>query len=113
MHVRKTIAHVVSLCLVVGITACQQPPKGEQPAKPSPEVSTGRDAEPGWTIGWSQLKGGMDAVEVLSLLDEPKHIKVTKVNTTWYYSDRRAEGPYVVFDTRQMRVDRWRPPRSR
>jgi hypothetical protein len=63
-------------------------------------------------VGWSQLKGGMDAVEVLSLLDEPRHIKVTKINTTWYYSDRRAEGPHVVFGTRQMRVERWRPPGS-
>ena len=53
------------------------------------------------------------AREQVSLLGEPGHVKVTKVNTTWYYSDRRAEGPHVVFDTRQMRVDRWRAPRSR
>jgi hypothetical protein len=110
MCLRRRIAFAVSLCLAIGITACQHPPKGGQPA---PEVSKGRDAEPGWTVGWSQLRERMDAVEVLSLLDEPKHVKVNKVNTTWYYSDRGAEGPYVVFDTRRMRVERWRAPRSR
>lgn len=113
MYPRKAIAFVLSLCVLIGITACQQPTKSGQPARSPPEVSKGPDSEPDWSIGWSQLKGGMDAVEVLSLLDEPKHVKVTKVNTTWYYSDRRAEGPHVVFDTRQMRVERWRAPRSR
>jgi hypothetical protein len=54
----------------------------------------------------------MDAVEVLSLLDEPRHVKVTKVNTTWYYSDRRFEVPHVVFGTREMRVERWRSPKG-
>ena len=113
MYLRTSIALVMSLCLLASITACQQPPKGDQPARSSPEVRKERYSEPGWTVGWSQLKAGIDAVEVLSLLDEPKDIKVTKVNTTWYYSDRRAEGPHVVFDTRQMRVDRWRAPQSR
>lgn len=113
MFQRKPIAIVLSLCWIVGFTACQQPSKVDQPAQSSTEVDKQRGTEPAWTIGWGQLKGGMDAVEVLSLLNEPKHVKVTKVNTTWYYSDRRADGPHVVFDTRQMRVERWRPPSSR
>ena len=113
MYQRKALTLVVSLCLVVGITACQQPSKVDQAPQSSAEAGRERDSEPDWTIGWSLLKGGMDAAEVLSLLEEPKHIKVTKVNTTWYYSDRRVEGPFVVFDTRQMRVERWRAPQSR
>ena len=113
MYVKIPIALGVSLCLLVSIIGCQQPPKRDQPVQSSPDFGKERDSEPGWTIGWSHLKAGMDVAEVLSLLDEPKHVKVTKVNTTWYYSDRRAEGPYVVFDTRQMRVENWRAPRSR
>jgi hypothetical protein len=113
MYMRTAVTLVLSLCLLVSITACQQRSRGDQPTHSSPEVSRGQDTEPGWSVGWSQLKAEVDAVEVLSLLGEPKHIKVNKVNTTWYYSDRGAEGPYVVFDTRRMRVDRWRAPRGR
>jgi hypothetical protein len=81
-------------------------------------VATERGTEPaarsgsGHTIAWQQIRGGMDPVEVLSLLDEPHRIKVTKVSTYWYYSDRGADGPVVVFDTRNMRVERWRSPGS-
>ena len=110
MDARNTTALIMSFCLAVGIGGCHRPSKGGQSHA---ETGKGQVSEPEWTIGWSQLKNGMDAVEVLSLLDEPRHVKVTKVNTTWFYSDRRAEGPYVVFDTRRMRVDRWRPPQSR
>ncbi len=110
MYLSKAIELILSLFLVIGITACHQPPKVEQSTLASPEPRTGQGSEPKWTIGWSQLKNGMDAVEVLSLLDEPRHVKVTKVNTIWYYSNRRAEGPLVVFDTRRMRVERWRSP---
>lgn len=110
----KDLARLTAtLPLLISITACQQPPKDYQPADASPEAMKAQRSEPGWSIGWSQLNEGMDAVEVLSLLDEPRQIKVTKVNTTWYYSDRRAAGPHVVFDTRQMRVERWRAPQSR
>ena len=110
MHPKTMIVLVMSLCLLIGITACQQPPKGDQTASPSPDARQQQRAEPSRTIGWFQVKTGMDAVEILSLLDEPKQVKGSKTNTTWYYSDRRADGPHVVFDTRQMRVDRWRAP---
>ena len=65
MYQRKAIALVVSLSLVVAVTACQQPSKVDQPAQSSAEVGREPATEPGWTIGWGQLKGGMDAVEVL------------------------------------------------
>jgi hypothetical protein len=104
---------VVPLYLFIGLTACHLPPNGDRSPRFSPEVTKGQDREPGWTIGWSALKAGMDGVEVLSLLGEPRHVKVTKINTIWYYSDRLPEGPRVVFDTRRMRVDRWQPPASR
>ena len=110
MDAQNATALIMSFCLAIGITGCHQPHKGGQsPAEAGKEQAS----EPEWTIGWSQLKNGMDAPEVLSLLGEPTHVKVTKVNTTWFYSDRRAEGPHVVFDTRKMRVDRWRPPQNR
>ena len=32
-------------------------------------------------------------------------------DTTWFYSDAGAKGPYVVFDTRGMRLERWIKPR--
>ncbi|MBU0640263.1 MAG: hypothetical protein KKB50_15460 [Planctomycetes bacterium] len=111
--VRVLWSSVAVLVLLAPLVGCQQPAKGEPPAQSSPEVRREGDSEPDWTIGWSQLKAGMDAVEVLSLLNGPQHIKVTKVNTTWYYSDRRADGPHVVFDTRQMRVEGWRSPQGR
>ena len=111
--VRVIWLSVAVLLLLAPVAGCQQPAKSDPAAGSSADVGAGRTPERGWTIGWSQIKAGMDAVEILSLLEEPRHIKVTKVSTTWYYSDRKAEGPHVVFDTRQMRVERWRAPESR
>ncbi len=106
-----TLATVI-LSSVVFI-GCQTPPEAAESAAAAPSVTSDSRSEPTWTIGWSKLTAGMDAVEVLSLLGEPKHVKVSKINTTWHYSNRRAEGPHVVFGTRQMRVERWQPPQSR
>jgi hypothetical protein len=110
MGPRNVAKLTATLLMLIVIAACQQPPKDDPPADASPPALKAQRSEPGWTVGWSQLNEDMDAVEVLSLLDEPRHIKVNKVNTTWYYSDRRAAGPHVVFDTRRMRVKRWRAP---
>jgi outer membrane protein assembly factor BamE (lipoprotein component of BamABCDE complex) len=63
-----------------------------------------------YRVGWNQIRSGMKHTEVLSLLDEPMVVKVTRVNTYWYYSDRGAKGPYVVLDTSAMTVDRWQTP---
>ncbi|MFH1746774.1 MAG: hypothetical protein ABIG44_06985 [Planctomycetota bacterium] len=113
MYFRTGKVLVMSLCLLVGIAACRQLSRSDQPVTSSTETRQTRDAQPEWTIAWSQIKTGMDPAEILSLLDEPRHVKITKINTAWYYSDRRAEGPYVMFDTRQMRVERWRAPGGR
>lgn len=78
---------------------------GERPADQ-------RASEPRAGVAWGQLRPGMDPVEVLSMFGEPKHVKVSKINTTWYYSDRGAEGPFIVFDTRGMSVERWQAPDS-
>jgi len=110
MNARNTVALILSLCLAVGAGGCRQQHRGGLSAA---EPGKAQTSEPRWTVGWAQLENDMDAVEVLSLLDEPWHVKVTKINTTWFYSDRRAEGPHVVFDTRRMRVDRWRAPQNR
>lgn len=63
-----------------------------------------------FSVGWNQLESGMNPVQVLSVLDEPTDVRITRVNTFWYYSDRGADGPHVVFGTRDMRVERWRAP---
>jgi hypothetical protein len=105
--VRVTWLSMAALLLLAPAAGCHQPGKN------GADVGAGQAPEAAWSVGWSQLKTGMDPVEVLSLLEEPRHVKVTRVSTTWYYSDRKAEGPHVVFGTRLMRVERWRTPASR
>ena len=97
------------LCVVAMlIGACQQAgPRHDEEAQ-----TKSQHPEPKYTIGWQQIKNGMDPAEVLSVLDEPVDIKVSQVSTYWYYSERGSNGPYVGFDTRSMRVGRWRPPAS-
>ena len=104
MHA-KILMSLMLVGLVVAVPACSQ-----QDGRTGPAAGTPRQTDARADINWNQLKTGMDAVEVLTLLDQPVDIKVTKINTTWYYSTRGTEGPYVVFDTRSMRVDRWRAP---
>ena len=101
----RMLALVVLGCAVLGVPACSQcecSTGAEADAKPQVEAKA--------DINWNQLKSDMDAVEVLTLLGEPADVKVTKINTTWFYSNRGAKGPSVTFDTRSMRVDRWRVP---
>ena len=106
---RRGTRLIGGLCIVaILIGACQQAePRYDEGAQAKSKYS-----EPKYTIGWQQIKNGMDPVEVLSVLDEPVDIKVTKVSTYWYYSERGSNGPYVGFDTRSMKVDRWQPPAS-
>ena len=106
---RGRMTWISGLCVVaLFVGACQQ----AQPRYDEGAQTKSKHAEPKYTIGWQQIRNGMDAVEVLSVLDEPVDIKVTKISTYWYYSERGAEGPHVGFDTRTMKVDRWRPPAS-
>ena len=103
----KTV--ICGLCIVAMLVgACQQ----TEPRYDEGAQTKRKHLEPKYTIGWQQIKNGMDPAEVLSVLDEPVDIKVTQVSTYWYYSERGSEGPYVGFDTRTMKVDRWRPPAS-
>jgi hypothetical protein len=80
---------------------------------PAARPSDGAGAAPAsdYTVGWGQIRSGMTPDEVLAVLDEPRDIKVTRVNTYWYYSERGAEGPHIVFGTRTNTVERWRAPR--
>jgi hypothetical protein len=73
-------------------------------------VSKAKPGPPVYTVGWNQMRVGLDPVEVLTLIDEPRQVKVTRINTIWYYSDRGNEDAHVVFGTRNMRVERWRAP---
>ena len=102
----KRIGGLGIVAMIVG--ACQQ----AEPRYDNVAQTKSRHPDPKYTIGWQQIRNGMDPVEVLSVLDEPVNIKLTKISTYWYYSERGAEGPYVGFDTRTMKVDRWRPPAS-
>ena len=106
---RRIMTRIGVLCVVATLVgACHRAePRYDQGAQ-----SKGKRPELKYTIGWQQIRNGMDPVEVLSLLDEPVDIKVTKVSTLWYYSLRGDEGPHVNFDTRRMKVERWRPPAS-
>lgn len=113
MNWKITIALTASVCLAATLSACRQAPRDNAEAG---SVSTGRaaqDANPKWTVAWSQLKPNTDAVQVLSLLGEPQQVKITKASTFWYYSSRGAQGPYVAFSTREMHVERWRTPERR
>lgn len=110
MRLRNWIALIGACSLGLVFLACEQPQQGD--GTPQDRRDAPR-AESNWSPGWSQLSAGMDPVEVLTLLDEPLSVKVSRINTTWFYSQREAQGPYVVFDTRQMRVERWRAPVGR
>ena len=98
-----------ALFLVCG---CDQAQRGDAVDNQEPSAGAYR-SEAKRTVGWDQLRIGQDPVEVLSLLNEPMDIKVTSVSTHWFYSNRGAEGPHVAFDTRTMKVERWRAPASR
>ena len=96
--------------LALALTACERSSRDSEVKSDDSQAKAG-SSEPGFTVGWSRLQSGMKSDEVLRLLDEPKSIKATTVNTYWYYSDREADGPHVVFDSREMTVDRWRAPK--
>ena len=99
--VRTHLLGLIMLGLIL-LPACQS--DGEDDGMNQGAQATTR------TISWDQIKTGMGPNDVLSLLGEPVNAKVTRVRTTWYYSNRGAQGPHVVFDTRQNRVDSWRTP---
>ena len=105
VRVSIIIASITLFCLA----GCGQP-SGD--ADSDSAKATGR-SDATWTIVWSQITKGMNAVEVLTLLDEPVSVKVSKVNTTWYYSSGGADGPYVALSTRSATVEHWRPPERR
>lgn len=92
---------VFGLCaLLIG---CESGKRAQDPGT-SGEVTYGR--------AWRQLRVGMDPVEVLDLLNNPAHVEIARLRTTWYYSDARGENaPRVVFDTRSARVERWHSPK--
>lgn len=99
------------LCLLVLATvSCDQSQKRDDDVAPHDRAAD--SARPGTAdrIGWNVIHRGMKPDEVLSLLDEPITVRVTRTNTYWYYSQRAAEGPQVVFGTRDMTVDSWRRP---
>lgn len=100
-------AKLVVLLVIVGLVAVAGCATSDREAG-----SAGTESSAGWTVGWGQLKTGMNAVEVLEVLDEPVDVRVSKVSTTWYYSGRGESGPYVVFDTRRSSVERWRAPKK-
>ncbi len=109
---RKRIGWIMLLGAAVTVVGCEQTQRANGSDQQDQSASTYR-SEPKRTIGWDQLRTGIDPVEVISLVGEPMDVKVSTVNTRWYYSNRGNEGPHVVFDTRTMKVERWRAPAAR
>jgi len=72
------------------------------------EVQAGGGSSGGREIGWNDLRVGMAPDEVLRTLGDPLDVRVEPINTIWYYSDARSNGPFVVFDTHGMSVSHWR-----
>lgn len=96
--------------LALVLVACEQPQKRGDSAGMTEEPAKAERSATAYEAAWNQLRQGMKHTEVLALLGEPPSVKVTKINTYWYYSERGAKGPHVVFDTRTMTVDGWRRP---
>ncbi|MCP4590204.1 MAG: outer membrane protein assembly factor BamE [bacterium] len=99
-----------AIALMMGACVETQKHGGAVDVAPVSRTSEGSPSEPVFSPAWNQIRRGMTPDEVLMLLDEPAHMKVTRVNTYWYYSDRARKGPHVVFDTCRMVVERWKFP---
>lgn len=102
----------VLCCASLLMTACA-------PAdKRGDEVQAGRPSSPAKSpalapaASWNQIRVGMSHTEVLELLGAPVEVKVSRVTTRWYYSDRATDGPHVVLTTSRMTVERFRRPTS-
>jgi hypothetical protein len=94
--------------LVLALAACNEPEStGDR------ETATKPAGGPQYDIGWSQIRSDMPAVDVLDYLGHPRDIRVDRISTYWFYSDRGTDGPYVSFSTRTNRVLTWRPPESK
>ncbi|UCG33688.1 MAG: hypothetical protein JSU68_03445 [Phycisphaerales bacterium] len=103
------IGFMTSLLVVLVLTpACNEP---ETTGAREPAAKSG--GEPQYDIGWSQIRRDMPAADVLDYLGHPRDIRVDRVSTFWFYSDRGVGGPHVCFTTRTNQVLTWRPPESK
>jgi hypothetical protein len=108
---RTKIGSLASLMIVLVLVlaaACNEP-ESTGDRKPAAKPA----GEPLYDIGWSQIRSDMPAVDVLDYLGHPRDIRVDRISTYWFYSDRGTDGPYVSFSTRTNRVLTWRPPQSK
>ena len=96
------------LVLLMLATACNEPE-----ATDDQEPAAKSTGEPEYDIGWSQIRRDMPAVEVLDYLGHPRDIRVDRISTFWYYSDRGVSGPHVCLSTRTNQVLTWRTPKSK
>lgn len=103
-RLRRAMAPAALLLLLAGTTAggC---------AEGNADVQADRGPTGGREIGWNDIKSGMAPDEVLRTLGDPLDVKVEPINTIWYYSEARSNGPFVVFDTHGMKVSHWRRPK--
>lgn len=90
---RLGIFMLMTLLLAIGCESLQSNNRSADPARPD-------------TPAWNQLQTGMAHTEVYNLLGPPIEVRVTAVQTTWFYSDRGSDGPRVIFDTPNMTVER-------
>lgn len=107
MHARTgSLTSLLTVLLLA--TACNEPQSTsdrEPAAKPT--------GEPKYDIGWSQIRRDMPATDVLDYLGHPRDIRVDRISTFWYYSDRGVSGPHVCLSTRTNQVLTWQPPKSK
>ena len=110
----RTASWLGVLCMVALMaTGCEQPQQRGEEVGMSAGPGEGERPASAYRVGWNQIRSGMKHSEVLSLLGEPVGVKVTRVNTYWYYSERGSKGPHVILDTSAMTVDRWTSPESK
>ena len=105
---QRGVSFLVALCLLVVLTVACDHGGRKTAGDPTPGAAK---VQPKYSVGWQQIENGLKPQEVLSHLGEPVDVKVSNINTYWYYSDRGKDGPYVAFDTRSNVVDSYRTPR--
>lgn len=59
------------------------------------------------SVGWRNLRVGTPHTRVLTELGEPTASETRRLQTTWYYSERGEDGPWVRFDTNSMTLELW------
>ncbi len=88
--------------------ACASSDRAAAPTDVPKSAATSAADERTPRAGWQFLRTGMSPDQVYTELGGPRNIHVDMMFTLWFYSDRGESGPHVQFDTKTMKVVRWR-----